>query len=385
MRHRLTTEPHCVHSFPQRIAEWARRDDIRCMDDVFTRADLTRMGFSRNHIAAAIDCCLHVVRRGSYVLLPGCIDAAHTPHVPSPSSGGDASWAHDGADGSSAANGPKRPASSDGVKLSVSPNHTQRPASSTGLVAHVRFLRALATSYGNSLPDDAALSHISAALVWGLPLTRPIVDKAEVSRPGRSRRYASLHVRHRSVAGARVVRHGLRVTTLTRTLLDVAADHHLDISVPMIDHALRHRMTTLSALESRLAARGPRPGAARTRTALALADGARESPAESVCAVRFHEHGLTGFAAQVVVRDRSGRVIARTDFLDEDAQAIVEVNGALKYASQDGDSAFERERRRDYALRNAGFRVFQLTWKDLFSAGPFLAIKRFVTSRRATA
>ncbi len=153
----------------------------------------------------------------------------------------------------------------------------------------------------------------------------------------------------------------------------------------MIDHALRHRMTTLSVLEDRLAARGPRPGAVRTRTAIALADGARESPAESVCAVRFHEHGLTGFVPQVIVRDRAGRVIARTDFLDEEAHAIVEVNGALKYAGRDGGSAFERERRRDYALRNAGFRVFQLTWSDLFSYQPFLAIKRYIANQRSSA
>ncbi|WP_143275895.1 hypothetical protein [Brevibacterium yomogidense] len=112
----------------------------------------------------------------------------------------------------------------------------------------------------------------------------------------------------------------------------MAADHHLDVSVPMIDHALRHGMTTRPDLEDQLEARGTRPGVARTRTAIALADGARESPAESVCAVRFHEYGLTGFAAQVVVRDRAGRVIARTDFLDEEAHAIVEVYGTLTYA-----------------------------------------------------
>lgn len=351
MRHRLTAQPLCIHRSASGVAGCAREGDIRWMDDVFTRTDLTRMGFTRNHIAAAVGCCLRVVRRGSYVRLPGCADTAHSPYT----------------------------------------THAQRPSPGDGsapqncLAAHARFLRALASSYGESLPEDAALSHISAALVWGLPLTRSVVSTAEVSRPARSRRYASLHVRHRSVAGARVVRHGLRITSLPRTLLDVAADHHLDVSVPMIDHVLRHGMTTRTDLAEHLEARGTHPGVVRTRTAIALADGVRESPAESVCAVRFHEHGLTGFAAQVVVRDRRGRVIARTDFLDEDAHAIVEVNGALKYAGKDGDSSFERERRRDYALRNAGFRVFQLTWKDLFSPQPFLAIRRFVTSQRTSA
>ena len=381
MRHRLAAEPRSVHSFALRVAGCARGDDIRWMDDVFTRADLTRMGFSRNHIAAAVGCCLHVVRRGSYVLLPGCSDTAHSPHALPLPPGGDRPGTPDGPKGSTTSKGLKGPK---GPASPARPTSPTRPASPKGLVAHARFLRALAASYGPSLPDDAVLSHISAALVWDLPLTRPVVSTAEASRPGRSRRYASLHVRHRRVSGDRVVTHGLRVTTLARTLLDVAADYHLEISVPMIDHAMRHRMTTQSELEARLQARGTRPGVARMRTAIALADGTRESPAESICAVRFHEHGLTGFAAQVVVRDRAGRVIARADFLDGDAHAIVEVNGALKYVGRDGDSTFERERRRDYALRNAGFRVFQLTWKDLFSPEPFLAIKRFITSQRST-
>ena len=226
MRHRLTAQPLCIHRSASGVAGCAREGDIRWMDDVFTRTDLTRMGFTRNHIAAAVGCCLRVVRRGSYVRLPGCADAAHSPyttHAQRPSPG----------DGSAPQNRPRR-------TCQVPPRArllVRRVASrGRGAVAHLR-------SSGVGPSADPLLSSA----------------QAEVSRPARSRRYASLHVRHRSVAGARVVRHGLRVTSLTRTLLDVAADHHLDISVPMIDHALRHGMTTRTDLAKHAGGSGDAP------------------------------------------------------------------------------------------------------------------------------
>ncbi len=248
-----------------------------------------------------------------------------------------------------------------------------------GAAARLHFL---AQSYGHSLPQDCVLSHLSAALLWALPLTRAVQTRAEVARPARSCRYRQLLVRKRSLLPEEVTSvDGMRATTVRRTLLDVALDYPLDVSVPMIDHALRAKLLTTDDLTTMHASIHRRRGSVRARTALALGDAVRESPAESVCAVRFHEYDLAGFVPQVSFGTNDDGFIARVDFLHREAKVIVEVNGEIKYTDGDAGAArARRERRQDYQLRNLGYRVYQLTWADLFSSSMFHEIRRAVRS-----
>ena len=72
--------------------------------------------------------------------------------------------------------------------------------------------------------------------------------------------------------------------------------------------------------------------------------------------------------------------IARVDFLHRGAKIIVEVNGEIKYTDgETGAARARRERRQDYQLRNLGYRVYQLTWADLFSPSTFHDIKHAVS------
>lgn len=252
----------------------------------------------------------------------------------------------------------------------------------SGLRGDTARLRFLAHSYGDALPDDGALSHLSAALLWDMPITRSVQRRAEAARPSRACRYRQLIVRKRSLGLDAVTElDGVRVTTVRRTLLDVARDYPLDVSLAMIDHALRAGLLTSDELDDMRASTRHRRGSVRARTAFALADPQRESPAESICAVRFHEYGIAGFVPQIGFGTNEEGFIARVDFLHREAKIIVEVNGEIKYTDGEAGAArARRERRQDYQLRNLGYRVYQLTWADLFSPAVFHEIKRAVRS-----
>lgn len=322
------------------------------MNALLTRTACDRALITRTELADALDCCLTRIRHGVFVVRKECGTVSHdrirTLAVP-------AALASDA--------------------------DIDRP----GLPGHVAKMSVLVDSYRPALSEDEAFSHLSAGLLWGLPVTRTIQSRAEVIRPGTSLKYNQLLVRDRELPGTETTVHaGTRLTTATRTLVDVAHDYPLDVSVPMIDAALRMGLATIDDVAGGIDRTPARRGVRRARSAVEIADPLHESPAESICAVRFHEHGLDGFVPQVTFGSPDGDFRARVDFLHRDARLIVEVNGEIKYV--DGESGSRRarqERQRDYRLRNMGYRVYQFTWADLFSPTVFHDLRGAITAAAA--
>ena len=317
------------------------------MTALLTRATCDRAGVTRAELDDALHCCLARIRSGVYLVRPECTSKDHAA-------------LH---------------AIADSTTLPDA-EHINRE----GLRGHVARLSILVDSYRETLPTGSAFSHLSAALLWGLPVTRHVQDRAEVIRPERSVAYRQMLVRKRPLPTTDVaVLDGTRVTTVARTLSDVAHDYPLDISVPMIDAALRNRLITGDLTSPFPPSHSGRRGARRARLALSIADPSHESPAESICAVRLHEHGIDGFVTQVVFGNPDEPYRARVDFLHRAAKLILEVNGEIKYVDGEAGSRRARqERQRDYRLRNMGYRVYQLTWADLFSPDTFREIRRLV-------
>lgn len=315
-----------------------------------TRAAIDRAGLSRLDLRNALRCCMTRVRRGMYVIRSECADGTHERIRMITHS----AMMHDASD-----------------------------IDASGLRGHTARLKIVIDSYTGSLPEDAAFSHLSAALIWGLPITQSVQSRAEAIRPSRSCEYRQLTLRKRPLPAADVTMiNGAATTTPRRTLVDVAHDYPLVISVPMIDHAVRIGLLRPQDIDDILGDITSRPGARRARAAFGLSDAIRESPAESICAVRFHELDITGFVPQVEFGTPEDGFIARVDFLHRDARVIVEVNGEIKYTDGDaGAQRASRERRRDYKLRNLDYRVFQLTWSDLFSTRAFGEITRAIDAR----
>lgn len=322
-------------------------------------AVLSRRGVTKTQIRLALECCLRRVARGRYVVTHVCDDPVHRVLWETIESGATEELTDFG----------DMRDEIEGLKVLIR--------------ARAEHL-ALRELDGRGPAGREVLSHLSAALVHDLPLSRVVEHRVEAVRSIVSRTYPHLRVRRRETPSEQVMRIGIyRVTTLERTLIDVARDHPLDVAVPMLDHALRHGLTTLERIESDLADCVETAGAGQIRTALDLADASRESVAESVCAVRFFEHGILGFEPQVTIWDSTGAFLGRVDFCHRGAMTIVEVDGLGKYylGSRVPRVELERERAREEAIRAAGYRVIRLTWKQLFRPESFRKILELTAAR----
>lgn len=231
----------------------------------------------------------------------------------------------------------------------------------------------------------AYASHRSAARLWELPVAEPV--PVEVTVPfGRWHRLPGV-VSHETVRPNhldRTVRHGISVTTVVRTLIDLAAVTPVGRLEAALDDALRRELTDVASVQTRLeqlAARGRR-GVRSLRALLAERD-ASTSASESVLETRFlrllRERELPEPVPQFVIRTPAGRFIARTDFAYPDARLVIEVDSYLHHG---GRRKFEDDLRRRTELVAAGWQVVHVTARQIQRGAPEICALIARTARR---
>lgn len=217
--------------------------------------------------------------------------------------------------------------------------------------------------------EDAAVSHGSAAALWGLPGFRVRPIHLSVAHKGRDRRTA-LAVVHRParLPGHHLtVRSGIPVTTLARTVVDLAETEHRARVDLALNAAVRLGMgwDAVTAVVDDIGARG-RPGIAIIRSLLEGHKGAR--PLGSGLEGRFLSiitgAGLPAPRRQVDLG--SGDWVGRVDFFYDDVGVVIEVDGAWHH---EGVLDVRRDKRRAAALAAAGFRVLPLS-EELIKRSP---------------
>ena len=207
-----------------------------------------------------------------------------------------------------------------------------------------------------ALRSPAVVSHQSAAVLHGLPGWGIPLDRVHVTR----RPPASSDVgRHLRCHVARlpdddvVVVGGIAVTSVVRTLLDLARVLTFEPAVVLLDAALHARAVDPVVLEGRAAELGRVPGARSAGRAVRFADRRSESVGESRSRVLLARLGLAPSVLQKEVREPSGAFLGRADFGWDDERVLGEFDGRVKYgrllkAGQDaGDAVFEEKRRED--------------------------------------
>ncbi len=211
-------------------------------------------------------------------------------------------------------------------------------------------------------------SHHSAAVIHGLDLLTPWRPGGAitVTRPvglGSGTGRAGVHVHVAALPGEHVtVRGGVRVTSVARTVVDLARTSPFRDGVVVADSALRNGQTSKDELLAVVAACAKWPGIRRARMVVDFCDGKSESVLESISRVAFRDHGLPSPELQVWVGGEETGVVGRADFLWRRHQTIGEADGAVKYA--DTTRAIS-QLRRDAALRRAGFQVVHFTWYEI--------------------
>jgi len=223
------------------------------------------------------------------------------------------------------------------------------------------------------LADGAVVSHVSAAVLHGLPVWTDNLDRVHVTRTrsngGRLRRL--VHVHAAALQSDDVIRvDGRVVTSLARTVIDLARTLPFERAVAAGDGALRRGLTR-ARLDEALQQAARWPGARQARRVVAFVDGRSESAGESVSRVRIMEDGLPAPEPQREIRDPRGALVARVDFGWEEHRTVGEFDGKVKYGAllKPGqtarDSVYDEKRRED-AIRDLGWQVVRWNWADLY-------------------
>lgn len=211
--------------------------------------------------------------------------------------------------------------------------------------------------------SGCALSHESAAALHGLSQFRAGRLVLTVRSHQRAPAGVELHQVERLAFHDVAQVDGLPVTSVPRTLLDLAARTEGKTLRAAVDEALRKRLTTLEALQ-RVAARSTgRPGVIDLRACLDEVEregGPTESELERNVLEVLQGAGFPAPQRQTPVRMEGRR--RRLDFCFSRQRIVIEADGWKDHSSRE---AFEADRARDNYLTARGFRVLRWTWRAL--------------------
>jgi hypothetical protein len=230
---------------------------------------------------------------------------------------------------------------------------------------------------------EMVASHHSAALIHGLALYPQAPDLVALTRPSgwpSHRRKADGLIVHAAELPAEhtIKRYGVPVTTVARTVVDIARGSSFMSGVVTADFALNAGLVMHGQLVAVGDACDRWPGIRKARRVVEFSDPRAESVLESCARVIFQEHGLPAPELQMTIG--GARFSASVDFCWPQYRVIAEADGAMKYA--DPERAI-KQLRRDQQLRDAGYKVVHFTWHELFGASAMVVdrIRRaFVSS-----
>lgn len=214
-----------------------------------------------------------------------------------------------------------------------------------------------------SAGSAAVLSHLTAALVWRLPV--PIADReihvtlgrthARTASPGTVHHYLRLE------SGDRRSVDGFPITSLVRTVLDCCLVLDDAPAFALLEHVLGERRVTLPQLYEQLVARAAWHGTRRLIVLVRSMDPGAQSRAERRLQAGLRRRGLTGWVAQYVVTDDLGHV-RRLDVAFPALRLGIEVDGWAWHSDRE---RFQRDRRAHNRLDVLGWRVLHFTWEDV--------------------
>ena len=217
-----------------------------------------------------------------------------------------------------------------------------------------------------------AASHVSAALLWGLPVSWNLVGKLHVETSSTlPEGYERGVVRHRLSKDEIGWLEDLQVTSLLRTLFDCLVTLPFRDALAIADGYLRMTGESREELLSKMASRySGRRGVRRVLAICGYADGRAESGGESIARAAMIELGFEVPDLQVefsdpVDSDRS----YRADFvwhLDDGRMILGELDGMEKY-QLDGNvvEVFANERKRESRLTATGCSVVRFGFGDV--------------------
>lgn len=212
---------------------------------------------------------------------------------------------------------------------------------------------------------ETIFSHRAAAWVHGLSLIipNPPVDVLVTPNSRGRPQHIIKHYTTTETIEIELHNHGIRTTTLSRTLEDCARYLPLTEAVCIINSALNQGKAESTELAQRFNHLKGK-GAARARATLPYLSAHCESPGETLLLILIITAGLPRPIQQKkLVID--GQII-RPDMLFEDEKLIIEFDGRLKYTNYGPtNEVLIKESEREKRIKNQGWEVLRYTWKDV--------------------
>ncbi|HEY5941431.1 MAG TPA: type IV toxin-antitoxin system AbiEi family antitoxin domain-containing protein [Solirubrobacterales bacterium] len=210
---------------------------------------------------------------------------------------------------------------------------------------------------------EAALSHWSAAALWMIrPNSRTIID---VTVPHKSRSSKGIRRHHSPLpADEATDEEGIPVTTVPRTILDLAATSTADVVENLLRESEFHQLSDRLSLPDLIERYPGRRGTRKVRLALERLkeepEGRRRSRLEERFApfLRRYHLPLPRFNDWIVL----GANRYMVDCHWPEVRHIVELDGWQGHGTM---TAFREDRARDRRLAAAGYSVTRLTWNQL--------------------
>ena len=228
---------------------------------------------------------------------------------------------------------------------------------------------------GAVLASGGVLSHGSAAELWDLRRSPEIT----VSRHSGGAGHEGFRVKQvKSLGGDdETVESGIPVTTVERTLVDIAGELDEKQIERALVAAMRSRRLRWSELERTIFEGFGRPGIGRLRKAAAAVDPRAEDTRSAL------EVDFLGLCRYFDIRlPQVNALVAGNlvDFLWPAERVVVETDG---YAYHGDRVAFEADHQRDLELEESGYRVLRATWRMLDrSPGRFMRLLDRVLDHR---
>ena len=216
--------------------------------------------------------------------------------------------------------------------------------------------------------DESVASHDSAAVAhrlptWGLDLRRVMLTRP---RPRTARREAGVvhHIAELPDSQVTTARE-VPVTTAVRTALDIARKRGYEAGLVCADAAL-HAGASPTDMRVAAALMAEWNGGAISSAVALAADGRIESPGETLTRILLDTMDLP-WEPQLQLAS----VGARVDFELKGLGVVIELDGRLKYVTEDGQpdvQALWEEKKREDSIRELGYEFVRLYWEDPFGS-----------------
>jgi predicted transcriptional regulator of viral defense system len=216
---------------------------------------------------------------------------------------------------------------------------------------------------------DVVVSSVSAAVLHDMQLWQPALLRVHLtSDTNPSRLEPDIHHHHAELRSDDVVvLDGIPVTSVARTLVDVARMSTFEQGVVAADSALRLLECPCTDLRPLIDRYGQWPGGRRLAEIFNFADGRADNVAESRTRVQLHTALLPPMTPQVFIYDEHFTLVAIADLAAIGHGTLVEFDGRTKYGidGQDARTQLIAEKKRADRLGDLGYELARLMWEDL--------------------